>query len=714
MRQRYRQYMNEIVPSDALMSRIEAQMRRELRRNRRKNPVPARLTAFAAAAAALALGIIGLKSIPPKIDVVSPPNVSAPAVTQAPAQQNAVLAAGTDSPAVNISESAVLYRLEMTDETVAEIKTDVNYYYGCCPLQSWQAPLDVHAEASSDSAVVAQLVPGDVFWYVEPEGNSKWPDGQLRQIRWFDASTASMQTGWVGKPESSGETVELIELSHPAKVISENAVMRYAASISAPVITTLSEGQYLHLSHRVNNWIFATTAPFDQTGENPPPPTAGWVHVKDIVGLQYADDAAEPTAAPTVNPDLAYPPDDVRLELEMSDEAVFAASGIADDWGGVLMFDSHLVGAYNSSIVEICQSSELNSVVIAPLRPGTAYWPHKDASAGDIVDLTNEKGKKVGHAERVTYLDESTNTLKEGWKHTVYSADPLPKVPDNPVEGISKPGKVKNGGAPLRYGTNADAPIVVVLEENQKLGLGYRVGNWIYASTEPFRQNGETAYTGWIHITEVAGMGWRTTINHVELTADEVNLRETPDGKVKAVLNKNTRISYGGATVPGKNGDWHYVTITAFDFASPDFVPVTGYISADYSRLNTFRLESELPMDGVISATLTYADTAPFGAAEQTVEGEQLTLLLDRLKNACSESVCTEVCGEGTATITLTYADGRTVALPLSGDSCTQVRHGDVVYDLKTDAERTERFLNDGGAGLSDILSPIFDQIEIP
>lgn len=718
MRQRYCRYMNDIRPSDALMSRIETQMCRELRQKRRRNPVPTRLTAVAAAAAALALAVVGLQSMRPRVDLVSPPSVSSPIATEAPAPTGEVMALsaanGTTAPlqisstvdeAVSASiESDVLFGLKMTDETVAEIMTDVNYYYGCWSLQSWQAPLDIHSGSSADSPVIAQLVPGDVFWYADP--TESWPDSQLRQIRWFDAATASMQTGWVNKPESSGETVELIELGIPGKTIADNAVMRNGASVNAPEIIALTEGQYLHLSHQVGNWIFATTAPFDQTGENPPLPTAGWVYVQDVVGLRYADDDVEPTAAPTVNPDLTYPPDDVRLELEMSSEAIFASSDVINSWDNILGFNDNLVGTHSSSIVEIHQSSELNSVVDEPLRPGTAYWPHKDASAGDIVDLTDEKGKKVGHAERVTYLNPETNTLKEGWKHTVYSAKPLPEVPDNPVETINKPGKVLLNDTPLRYGTSADAPVITILEEGRMLRLGYRVGNWIYASTDSFCQDGETAYTGWIHITEVAGVTWRTTINHVELTADEVNLRDKPDGNILAVLDKNTQISYGGATVPGKEGSWHFVTVGQLKGN------VTGYISADYSKLHTFRLESELNLDGVISATLSYSDTAPFGAAEQTVTGEKLSILLERLKNACSESVYTEVCGEGTAQITLNYQDGHTVSLPLSGDSCTQVRHGDVTYDLKTDAERTERFLNDGGVGLSDILSPIFDQIK--
>lgn len=420
--------------------------------------------------------------------------------------------------------------------------------------------------------------------------------------------------------------------------------------------------------------------------------------------------ASAASAAPTEAPMMETVADSLqkneeRLELVMSDEAVFASSDVINSWDNIMGFADNLVGTHGSSIVEIHQSSELNSVVDEPLYPGTAYWPHEDVSAGDIVSLTNEKGKEVGYAVRVTYLNPETNTLKEGWIHTVYSAKPLPEVPDNPVETVNKPGKVLSGGTPLRYGTSADAPVITTLEEGKMLRLGYRVGNWVYASTD-FNPDGEKPVTGWIHITEVVGIRWRTTVNQVDLTADEVNLRDAPDGKVIAVLDKNIQISYGGATVPGEESDWHFVTV------GQKKGNVTGYISADYSKLNTFRLGSELSMDDVVSASLSYTETAAFGAASQTVEGEKLALLLDRLQNAYSESVHTEVCGEGTAEITLTYADGHTVSLPLSGDSCTQVRCGDVVYDLKSDQERTERFLNDGGVNLSDILSPIFDQIK--
>lgn len=698
MRRRYIQHMQAIQPSPKFLHTLESGMNRELRRKGHDAFLPRALTAAGVVAAAVlaVAGIGALRSDNP--DIISPPPVVAAGTTASVAPESTLLA-----------ETDVLYRLEMLDESVKSVLTDVNYYYGCYPLMP-QEQLSVHETSAADSAIIETLLPGTVFW----TDQFTLSDGELREIRWYDAASASMRTGWAGKTANYDGESSLSALGIPGKVRAAEAVMRYGASINAPEIISIPEGQLLHLCYQTGNWVFASTAPFDQTVENPPLPTAGWVHVKDIVGLRYAEETAAPTTAPTVNPTRAYPPDDVRLELEMSDEAVFAVSGIADDWGGVLMFNSNLAGAYNSSIVEICQSSELNSVVDEPLYPGTAYWPHSDASAGDLVDLTDKKGKVVGYAQCVTYLNPETNTLKEGWIHTLYSADPRPEVPDNPVESIQMPGKIKTGGTPIRYGTSADAPVIAVLEENQKLGLGYRVGNWIYASTEPFCADGEKPVTGWVHITEVIGMEWRITIGHVELTADEVNLRETPDGKIIATLDKYTRISYGGVTVPGKTGDWHFVTVNAFEFAGPDAVPVTGYISADYSKLNTFRLESELSLDGVVSATLAYSDTSPFGPAEQTVAGETLLLLLDRLKNASSESVYTPVCGEGAASITLTYGDDSEVVLPLSGDSCTQVRYGDVTYDLKTDAERTESFLNDGGASLSDILSPVFDQINFP
>lgn len=44
MKQRYYRYMNDIHPSDALTSRIEAEMCRELRRKRKKGPHPLALS----------------------------------------------------------------------------------------------------------------------------------------------------------------------------------------------------------------------------------------------------------------------------------------------------------------------------------------------------------------------------------------------------------------------------------------------------------------------------------------------------------------------------------------------------------------------------------------------------------------------------------------------------------------------------------------------
>jgi len=433
----------------------------------------------------------------------------------------------------------------------------------------------------------------------------------------------------------------------------------------------------------------AATATTLSTDAPPPTPTA----------------SASPAPEASPMPSAVYPSDDVRLELEMSDEGAFLSSNITDTRFN--LFQDHLAGSstHGSSLVEICQSAELNSVVIAPLYPGTAYWPLK--GEGSVVTLTNQKGKEVGYAERVQYLDEATNTLREGWKHTIHAADPLPEAPDNPVEEIQLPGKIKAEYARLLYGRSANAPEVAILEKDQYLAIGHRVGNWLYVSTEPFSGASQPNAVGWLHITEAVGLEWRSSFKKVDLLADKVNLRESPDGKVIAVLPKETVVEYAGATVPGKSGDWHYVFVTGTAKADR----TDGYVSADYTKLNTFRLSSELDMDGVVSAALKYSDHGLYGTVEQTVTGEKLNLLLERLKNAYSETVYSEVCGEGSAFITLTYEDGRTVSLPVSADSCTQVRHGAVTYDLKTDAERTERFLNDGGTGLEDILGPIFDEI---
>lgn len=415
----------------------------------------------------------------------------------------------------------------------------------------------------------------------------------------------------------------------------------------------------------------------------------------------------EPTPIPTVEPTVTvtYPPEEERLELEMGNRKLYTNHDVIREPGSMLIVENNLIGSSGSPLIEIHQGTELNSVVVAPLRPGDAYWPIKNDSG--IVQMTDTKGEDIGYAERVQYYDEATNTVKEGWKHTVYAMT-RPEVSENPVERILLPGEVRADDTPLRYGRNAEAPAVAMLQKDQFIGLAYRVGNWIYASTEPFCFNDEEPVTGWIHITEVLGASWHMNLNHVELLADSVNLRDKPDGKIIGSLNKNSVIYYSGDTVPGKSGDWHYVSVNWFKGTQ------NGYISADYAKLYVFPLESKLDMDGVVSATLSYSEPSPFGAAEQTIEGEKLALLLDRLRNARSTYVYQTVCGEGSSTITLKYADGNEVVLPIAADSCPYVRYGAITYDLKTDAERTERFLNDGGVGLSYILSPIFDQIKIP
>ena len=425
---------------------------------------------------------------------------------------------------------------------------------------------------------------------------------------------------------------------------------------------------------------------------------------------------AEPTDAPSPEPTseptaaVTYPPEDVRLEIEMGDREVFDIRSVSSVSDTDLFWVDYLVGAKDSYLIEIHQSSELNSVVVAPLRPGDAYWPITDTSNNwdTIAQLTDEKGNEVGYAERVQYYDKATNTVKEGWKHHLYDSTPpvVTEIPV-PVERVQIAGEVRADNTPLRYGKNADAPAITTFDKGQLVAIGYRVDNWLYVSNEPYSM-GEKEFTGWMHITEVLGANWRVRLNQVDLLAESVNLRDQPDGKIIGTLTEASQITYGGATVPGKNGDWHYVSANWFKEGGQN-----GYVSAEYTKLNTFRLESELELSGVISATLRRAGSE-FYPVEQTIEGDKLELLLERLRSACSEFVYTPVCAEGSATITLKYADGSEVVLPISGDGCTQVRYGDVTYDLKSNEERTERFLNDGGAGLSDILSPIFDQIEFP
>jgi len=481
--------------------------------------------------------------------------------------------------------------------------------------------------------------------------------------------------------------LELLRASRRQKVIP--MALTAAASIAVIAIVLLGV-----LPARHNTDIISQPKTFTSA------PTAA------ATDLPTIEPTAEPTFAPTAEPTVSvtYPPDDVRLEIEMSDKKLYTNHDVIREPGSILVFENNLIGSSSAVLVEIHQGTEPSSVVIAPLRPGDAYWPIKNEDG--VMRLLDEKGNDIGYTERVQYYDESSNTVKVGWKHTLYGST-LPEVSENPVEQVLIPGIVRADNTLLRYGKNTDAPAVAVLEQDQPLGLAYRVGNWIYASTEPVSFGYETPVTGWIHVTEVLGASWNMSINCIELLADSVNLRDKPDGKIIGSLDKDSVIQYSGDTVPGKNGDWHFVSVNWFKGTQD------GYISADYSKLYVFPLENELDMDNVVSATLTYTETSAFGAAEQTVTGEKLALLLDRLRNARSERVYDTVCGEGAADITLKYADGSEVILPISADSCPYVRYGCIVYDLKTDDERAERFLEAGGVGMSDILSPIFDQIPL-
>ena len=200
----------------------------------------------------------------------------------------------------------------------------------------------------------------------------------------------------------------------------------------------------------------------------------------------------------SVNPSSA--PDEILLEIEMSDRELFTNNDVIREPRSMLVFENNLVGSNDSLLVEIHQGTELNSVVIAPLRPGDAYWPVRNSDAN--MQVTDTKGNDVGYTELVQFYDEKSNTVKKGWKHTLYEMTPL-EVPDNPVEPVLIPGIVRADNTSLRYGKNAEAPAVAVLQKDQHIGLAYRVGNWIYASTEPFCFGYETPVTGWIHVSEV-------------------------------------------------------------------------------------------------------------------------------------------------------------------------------------------------------------------
>lgn len=693
MKQRYVDYMKGVHPRRAFLDGLEAEMNRTLQRGRRRIP---QTRMIAAAAAAVALAVIGLRMIAVRpTDVIGQP----PVVTAASAlPDDSPLSQGSEpecTPAPtdacsDPSESGALFALQMIEEDAPEAPAaDANPWYGCRLLTC--ETLTVYAENSTDSEIAAILQIGDAIWYDNPDGPTS--DGSLQAIRWWNGS--GMQTGWAGGFEPSDAESPLRALECTGKIRAPGVAMRYGAAIRSPEIARLDEGQYLSLYYQYGNWVFASTAPYDQTGEAPDPPAAGWIHVQDLWGI--AAPSSEPTASSITTAD------DMRLELAFSGGAYWTTPDIVENsFARAMMFEDNLVGAHDSLPLEIRSGPDPDSPLIATLLPGTAYWlpdPPDDLhpSAVDSGCLT------------VRWLDEGTNELVDGWM-CVRCDGSSGKDADNPVEPVQLPGRVCAEGACLRYGRSEDAPVIAELEVGQKLRLAYRAGNWIYASTEHFLEDGEAAATGWIHISEVEQLQWRTSIHCVELLADAVNVRDQPDGEIVATITREAAaqgaIRYGGATVPGQKGDWHYVILDRFSQA-----PVTGYISADLAHLNTFALGDELSLDGVVSCTLRYASAgyADGRLIEETISGERLHAWLARLSGASSAALDEPVCGEGAASLTLVWEDGREAELPLSGDSCTRVRHEDVTYDLRTPAERTAAFLNDGGVNLFDILPQYFD-----
>ncbi len=423
-----------------------------------------------------------------------------------------------------------------------------------------------------------------------------------------------------------------------------------------------------------------------------------------------------PTSAPTATPSptTTLVPDDIRLELEMSEKEVVFRSQWLDESSTeqLVVFENNLVGAFNSSPIEIHESSDPASPVRATLLPGTAHWPI-DPEDNGIENLPGEEDIANGYAQRTVWLDEERNVLRDGYIIIDHNANPLSEVDENPVEELHIPGKA-NGEAVLRYGRYENAPAVATLEDGQLIGLGYRVGNWIYASTEFFVLSGEKPVTGWVHVSQAKGCSWAATVTSVELLGDKVNVRAKPDenSKILATLPRDFRnIYYTGVTQTTKSGRWHLVR---FGGSAKTDGFATGFISADYVSLAACPLASLVDLENVASATLAYGENAPFGRTSQTIEGERLSLLKERLYGALSVSTYESVCGEGTATLTLSYPDGTQEILPISGDGCTHLRCGDVKYDLRTEEERAYAWQNDGGAGMSDILSPIFDEIKIP
>lgn len=693
MRQRYNQYMRTIRPSEEYRDKLERSMIRELRkRQSRKFILPKTAAAVAAAAAALVLVFTGVRHILP----ARPDNVvfSNPGASASP----------TAAPTPQVTAPGVL---EMLDETVYVTWSDANPMFGCHLLVNEAVGVFTENEA-------IKLTPGTAYWYLQTDQAA--PDENMDYIQWWDEANEKLCEGWADPPFVTDEESPLVSLGIPGRVREGNTPMRIGPDFSAPENTWLEEDQYIHLFAQKNGWIFASTAPFDVSDGDTAFPLCGWVYAGDLVGLKYEGQEIEPETADPLSHPAEYPPEDEPwgLEMDKTGEGVwptdYSVHITGHGYQSVLAFENYLVGGgTESDYVSIYDSPDRNGKLLTELQPGDAYWPVKGA---DMEIIYSESGNNAGYAQKVMYL-AGDNTLAEGWKFKLYSDTPK-EAKDNPVEHITRPGKVRHDNTAIRYGRSGDAPVVALLEEGQILGLEAQVGNWIYASTELFRKDGEQPVTGWIHVTEVIGLYWNVSIDHIDLTVDKANIRDLPDGEIINTVTKNDASSgalrYLGITAPGKEGDWHYVSLNGFGTKGE---PVYGWIFADLAKLYTFNLSEKLPLENVVSATLAYAPTEQYPEAEarsQTVDGEKLQTLLARMSNALSIETHTPVCGDGVATITLKYADGSEAVTYLAADGCPQLRYGDVTYDLRTKEERAYDYMQEDSYDLREILG-LFDEI---
>lgn len=358
---------------------------------------------------------------------------------------------------------------------------------------------------------------------------------------------------------------------------------------------------------------------------------------------------------------------------------------------------------------EIHETPDADSPVLGTLAPGDAYWP---------VYASQESGDSAGNAERITWWNGTA--LQTGWR---IASDDLKAPGAPPYELVRLPGKVRRETA-LRYGRDPDAAAVATLNENALIYLYARYGDWLYVTTNGFDE--EQVWAGWLPVDSVWALKWRdpTLLSQVELLAERVNLRDAPDGKIIATLSRAEidaqrqdgvqALIYTGTTVPGKSGDWYFVTYGVFMSKKG---ATTGYLSAEFAKIHSVTLGEELDLDGVVSAALRIRPDSLIPDAitfEQTLTGEALEGLKARLKGAGAVTSFERLCIPGIAEIRLTYADGSVVPLAISADDCPRLAFNGMIYDYRTAAERTEAFLNEGGKSAMDVLPEHFDQLTGP